>query len=184
MRASFQHHCERMKLELLLKQWDTQRNFPLAPDQISYGSKRKVWWQCEKGHNWQAAVNARTGCGTGCPVCAGRQVAARTMNGSGCPYCTGRKALPRFNDLATMAPDVAQQWHPTLNGTLTPQMVTVGSHRKVWWVCKQGHVWQAAIYSRTGPKKCGCPICAGRISKKKLMRYQTLLAEMKGVVQI
>ena len=63
LRESFQSYCERMELEVLIEQWDTQRNLPLAPDQISYGSKRKVWWQCEKGHRWQAAVHTRTGSG-------------------------------------------------------------------------------------------------------------------------
>lgn len=106
------------------------------------------------------------------------------MSGSGCPYCAGRKVLPGFNDLATLEPKVAAQWHPTLNGTLTPQMVTTGTHRKVWWECDLGHVWRAAIYSRTGLKKCGCPICAGRISKKRLARYRALLAEAEEVMGV
>ena len=29
-----------------------------------------------------------------------------------------------FNDLAAKAPDVAAQWHSTLNGNLTPQKLT------------------------------------------------------------
>ena len=103
------------------------------------------------------------------------------MSGSGCPYCAGRKVLPGFNDLATLEPKIAAQWHPTLNGGLTPDGVTVGCHRKVWWQCQEGHVWKAAIYSRAGPQKCGCPICAGRVSKKRLVRYQAALAEAKGV---
>ena len=106
------------------------------------------------------------------------------MRGSGCPYCAGRKVLPGFNDLATLEPEVARQWHPALNGTLTPQMVTTGSRRKVWWECDQGHVWKAAIYSRTGPKKCGCPVCAVKISKSRLARYQAVLAEAKEVIQV
>lgn len=55
-----------------------------------------------------------------------------------------------FNDLAAKAPDVAAQWHPTLNGNLTPEMVTSGSHRRVWWQCPLGHTWKAFVYSRTG----------------------------------
>ena len=55
-----------------------------------------------------------------------------------------------FNDLAAKAPDVAAQWHPTLNGNLTPEMVTPGSHRRVWWQCPLGHTWKAFVYSRTG----------------------------------
>ena len=58
------------------------------------------------------------------------------------------------------------QWMPVLYGMLTPRMVTTGSRKKVWWECPLGHVWKAAIYSRTGAKKCGCPVCAGKTGKK------------------
>lgn len=209
----------------LAAQWHPHRNGNLTPDKIAPGSNRRVWWICGKGHEWQAAVASRVSGGSGCPVCAGKKVVpgendlatrfpeiaaqwhpdrngaltprevtpyanrkvwwrcekghsyqaavgARTMRGSGCPYCAGKKVLAGFNDLATLEPEVAKQWHPTLNETLTPEMVTTGSHRKVWWECGQGHVWKAAIYSRTGPKKCGCPVCAGRISARRMERYR------------
>ena len=78
----------------------------------------------------------------------------------------GAMVLPGFNDLGTVEPEVARQWHPALNGTLTPELVTAGARRKVWWECDQGHVWKAAIYSRTGAQKCGCPVCAGRVRTK------------------
>ena len=74
----------------------------------------------------------------------------------------GAAVLPGFNDLATRDPAVAAQWHPTLNGALGPQDVTLGSSRKVWWLCPDGHVWKAVISSRTGPQHCGCPVCAGK----------------------
>ena len=61
---------------------------------------------------------------------------------------------------------MAAEWDPGLNGNLTPQMVTVGSHKKVWWRCAQGHVWKAVMYSRTGPKRCGCPVCAGKVRQR------------------
>ena len=70
-----------------------------------------------------------------------------------------------------------RQWHPTLNGNLTPQMVTTGSHRMIWWQCPQGHVWKAAIHSRAGPQKCGCPVCAGRVKPERLKRYAALMEE-------
>ena len=93
------------------------------------------------------------------------------MHGSCCPYCTGKKVLPGFNDLATLEPKIAA-WHPTLNGTLTPEMVTLGSHRKVWWQCPEGHVWKAVVYSRAGPQKCGCPVCAGKVKAARQQRYK------------
>ena len=67
-----------------------------------------------------------------------------------------------FNDLAAKAPEVAAQWHPTLNGNLTPEMVTPGSHRRVWWQCPLGHTWKAFVYSRTGAQRCGCAGTAGK----------------------
>ena len=118
------------------------RNGPLTPRQVTPTSNRKAWWLCPRGHSFQAVIAART-------------------NGSDCPYCSNRKVLKGFNDLATLHPRVAAEWHPTLNGALTPEQVTPGSRKKVWWRCAFGHVWKAVIYPRTGPKKCGCPVCAG-----------------------
>ena len=81
-----------------------------------------------------------------------------------------------FNDLKTRYPDIADQWHQELNGELTPETVLAGSNRKAWWICPQGHVWEAVIASRTGRKKTGCPVCAGNISKKARQRYERILA--------
>ena len=68
-----------------------------------------------------------------------------------------------------------QTWDPVLNGALTPAMVTPGSHKKVWWRCPENHVWKAVVYSRTSDKRCGCPVCAGKVSQKNLGRYQVPL---------
>lgn len=125
-------------------QWDAARNGTLTPQSITAYSNRAVWWRCEKGHSYHATV------------------AHRTKEGSDCPYCTGRKVLAGFNDLETLYPCLAAQWHPTRNGALTPQQVTRGSHRRVWWQCPLGHVWRAVVYSRTDERECGCPVCAGR----------------------
>ena len=47
-------------------------------------------------------------------------------------------------------PDIAEQWHPTLNGKLSPKDVTKGSNKRVWWKCDKGddHEWEAEISSR------------------------------------
>ena len=140
-------------------QWYAEKDGTLTPEQVSPYSNRKVWWRCDMGHPYQAVI------------------VARTTHGSGCPYCAGRKVLPGFNDLATVEPKIAAQWHPTLNGSLTPEQVTAGSHRKVWWQCPDGHIWKAVIYSRAGPQKTGCPVCAGRIQPARVERYRRMAAE-------
>lgn len=136
---TFQEYCERNAYELLL-QWDMQKNAPLTPKDVSIGSRKKVWWRCEQGHQWMGQVSVR-------------------VAGSGCPVCAGRRVLTGFNDLATTHPQLAVEWHPTKNGIKTPERVGRSYDRKVWWLCKKGHEWQATVKSRTYMAS-GCPICS------------------------
>ena len=142
MRESLASFCQRNDRADLLREWDSERNLPLTPETVSYGSKKKVWWTCAQGHHWQAAVHTRTGSGTGCP------------------YCSGRFPIPGENDLATKYPLLAQEWNTEKNGDLTPREVLPGSHRIVWWRCAHGHQWRAQIKSRVNG--AGCPVCTNR----------------------
>ena len=70
----------------------------------------------------------------------------------------------RFEDcFLTNYPELAKEWNYEKNGSLTPQTVSVGSGKKVWWRCDKGHEWQAQICGR---KKHGCPVCAIHRKKK------------------
>lgn len=162
MRISLYDYCVENSKTELLAQWDAEANLPMTPETVSYGSKYKAEWQCESGHRW----------------CA--QVWSRTTNHSDCPVCAGKTVVSGINDLKTKFPEIASQWHPTLNGTLTPEMVTCGSAKKVWWQCSEGHVWKAAIYSRTGVQKCGCPVCAGRVKKSKPYHYERIISDSEA----
>lgn len=53
---------------LLAKEWNYEKNNGLKPEDITYGSSKKVWWICSKGHEWQATPAHRVG-GRGCPIC-------------------------------------------------------------------------------------------------------------------
>lgn len=63
-------------------------------------------------------------------------------------------------DLKARHPALAEEWDGIKNGRLTPEEVQPGSTKKVWWRCRKGHSWQAAVSSRVAGK--GCPYCAGR----------------------
>ena len=141
------------------KEWHPTKNGSLTPEQVAPASNKKVWWICDKGHEYQATV------------------ASRTQRNGGCPYCANTKVLPGYNDLATLYPHVASQWHPTLNRPLTPDHILPGSRRKVWWQCKNGHIWQAVVYSRTGAQNSGCPFCTGYASGKRRARYERMLKD-------
>ena len=49
-------------------QWHPTKNGDLTPYDVTPGSGKKVWWKCEKGHEWDATVGDRTR-GRGCPHC-------------------------------------------------------------------------------------------------------------------
>ena len=55
----------------LAREWNYDKNGVLTPDKIRFGSKKKVWWKCALGHEWQAVVSSRTNpsSGRGCPIC-------------------------------------------------------------------------------------------------------------------
>ena len=142
MWKSLYEFCTERDEPTLLAQWHPARNGDLTPKDVSPGSERKVWWRCERGHEWQACVYAR-------------------CRGDGCPVCAGKTVVAGENDLASRFPDLAAQWHPRLNGDLPPDGVTAYSNRRVFWLCPQGHTYTAAVAARTR-QGCGCPYCAGQ----------------------
>lgn len=124
--------------------WHPVRNKTLTPELVTIASSKRVWWKGTCGHEWQSTV------------------AYEVLSGK-CPYCTGKRILKGFNDLASQKPDLAQQWNYQRNIDLAPDKVTVGSGKRVWWICEKGHEWQATIVTRTREdKKCGCPVCGNR----------------------
>lgn len=127
----------------LAKEWDSEKNGSLGPQNVMRGSGIKVWWKCTKGHEWITAPNKRTTEQTGCPV------------------CSNKKVLVGYNDLATMRPKLLAEWNTKKNGKVTPQDITMGTSRKVWWICKKGHEWCASPSNRI--KNRNCPICSKQL---------------------
>ena len=135
----------------IAKEWDYEKNIGLKPEMITPRNGRKVWWKCEKGHSYEATVANRTG-------------------GRGCPFCVGKKVLIGYNDLATTYPEIAKEWDHTKNKSLTPQNVTKGCNKKVWWLCERGHSYEQSPNNRTH-QNVGCPFCS---NKKVLPGYNDL----------
>lgn len=143
------------KLPEIAKEWNFERNGKLLPEFVTWRSNKKAWWKCAKGHEWEAVINSR--------------------KRAGCPFCSGRRALLGHTDLATTHPKIAEEWHPTKNGNLTPDIVSAGSGKMAWWKCAEGHEWEAAIYSRKSG--CGCPICA---RKRGAVNFQRTMLKRSG----
>lgn len=192
----------------LAAQWDFENNIGIEPKDITFGSKKKIWWLCDKGHSFQATPNRRTSMGTGCPICSNKmtipgisdfgaenpslldewnykqnkgldprcfssgsnkkvwwiceqghewEATIKSRKMANCPYCGHRKILKGFNDLATVNPELSEEWNYNRNELKKPFDFMANSHKKVWWICKAGHEWEATIVARN--KGAGCPLC-------------------------
>ena len=50
----------------LIREW-SDKNLPLTPDKVTFGSNKRVWWKGVCGHEWQTSVKARSN-GEKCPI--------------------------------------------------------------------------------------------------------------------
>lgn len=119
----------------ILSMWSPENK--ISPTEVMAKSNKKVKWVCEHGHTWEARISD-------------------VIAGKGCPVCSGNAVQEGVNDLATTHPSIAAEWHPIKNGSLTPQMVSFGSEKKVWWKDSEGNEWPERINKRTS-RKLGCP---------------------------
>lgn len=130
----------------LSKQWDFEKNKDYTPATISYKSRYKAYWIGICGHSWQAEVHHRA------------------ENNAGCPYCSSNKLLAGFNDLQTIYPELAKEWHPTLNEKSANE-VMAKSYKKFFWECPCCHYgkdgeWVVAPANRTlKGRETACPRC-------------------------
>lgn len=120
----------------LMEEWDYENNTEIDPTTVGRGSHEYVSWKCKIcGYRWTAQIYNRA-------------------NGKGCPCCANRVVVPGTNDLATTDPELAAEWHPTLN-SLKPTEVTRGQSKKIYWICtKCGNVWQDTLNHRSRGRGC------------------------------
>jgi hypothetical protein len=126
----------------LLKEWDYEKN-TIDLETLTYGSNKKVWWLCSKNHSFSSTPK--------------NKFRSTEKKYKGCPYCSNQK-VGYGNDLKTNFPDIAKEWDYEKNST-TPKDYTLGSDKKVFWLCSKNHSFESKIYSRTFQQK-GCPYCS------------------------
>ena len=134
-----------------MEEWDYEKNkeLGLTPGNVSYGSKKKVYWvlpydDSNTGKHfvfeWQATIKDR-------------------KNGIGCPYLANQAVWQGFNDLASQNKQLASEWHPTLNGNLKPTDIVVSSNKKVWWLCPTCGYSYINSVSKRHIRNQSCPEC-------------------------
>ena len=125
----------------IAKKWHSSLNEKGADEVFSH-SCQKAWWVCDKDvrHVFSAKVSHLT---------EGRII---------CPICSNQKIVVGINDLSTTHPNLLKEWDYEKN-KITPQEVTFGTNKKVWWKCSKMHGWRATIVSRAGKQQTDCPEC-------------------------
>jgi len=88
----------------LIKEWHPIKNGNLLPSNISYKSVKKIWWYLPYNDpitgkyfefEWESSLRTRT------------------ILGIGCPFLSGHAVWREYNDLETLYPKLAAEWHPT-----------------------------------------------------------------------
>ena len=106
----------------LMEKWDLVRNDIEGkdPSVLTYMSTVKAWFRCENhDHSWYAKIYS-------------------VSEGSGCGICAGRQVCPGFNDFKTIFPDKAALWDFDKN-TLNPTEVYARTTKDFWFICEQAH---------------------------------------------
>lgn len=124
------------------KEWNYKKNNNLTPDQVTYSSKKKVWWICKNGHEWEQRIDSR----------------ARYQN-SQCPICK-QKALLEKNSFAVKYPELCSLWNEQKNAGQTPYDFSYASNKVVWWKCDKNHEWQMSFnHMKNIKSEQKCPYC-------------------------
>ena len=145
----------------LSKEWHPVKNGELTPNNIAIRSNKVVWWYLPYDDSvsgkhfdfeWKASVNNRV------------------SHNCGCPYLSGQKVWRGYNDLETKCPELSKEWHPVKNGELTPNNITAGSNKVVWWYLPYDDPvsgkhfdfeWKASVNNRVS-HNFGCPYLSGK----------------------
>lgn len=137
---------------LVASRWHPTKNGEITPGDVTSGTNKKAWWQCpiDPRHEWQSIIS--------------------DQRRYGCPICSGNLVVSGINDLETLSPKIAAEWHPTKNEDLTATQVSASSNVRVWWLCEQAHEWKTTISHRTG-NHSGCPRCRASSGEKALLLW-------------
>jgi hypothetical protein len=129
----------------LASQWDPEKNSGVAFATLDATHASPLWWRCPNGHGFQRP-----------PL--------RMLADDVCPTC----ALAKVS-LLVVVPNVAAEWHPTKNA-VAPNEVEFDHAMNAWWVCPNGHEYQATVRSRTKSNR-RCPTCYGGWSLENIRAF-------------
>jgi superfamily II DNA or RNA helicase len=139
----------------LVPLWNAEKNGDRSPSTVDVAHAGNAWWRCPKGHDFQRPplIMIRD---SDCPICA-----------------VAEKSLAITNQA------VAAEWHPKRNGEITPTQVGADHVMNAWWLCPNGHEYQATVRSRARGSR-SCPTCYGGWSLENIRAFVKSLLSHVG----
>ena len=126
---SFKQWCLEGAYNTLLELYENTEN-ELKSNQIAFASSKTVNLKCRKcDMEWKEKLY---------------RVTQRTKKE--CPYCNHKRPSKKYNVVAEM-PILEKEWNYELNSK-QPTEYLPNSNKKVWWKCKNGHIWEDTIINR------------------------------------
>ncbi|MFB8168294.1 zinc-ribbon domain-containing protein [Kitasatospora purpeofusca] len=111
------------------------------------GDGRARRFRCPQGH--EVSATPHTYLRVGCLACSDQELLASLLQADDIEPAPFR-----------LSPEIAAQWHPTLNGRISLAKISPGSRKAVWWREPDcGHEWQDTPAQRQKGQRLRCPVC-------------------------
>lgn len=126
------------------------KNCDVSAEEVTARSQRRLLWECEYGHEWEATV------------------ANRTL-GNGCRECNFFRVYEE-NRFSEIHPNLAREWSG--KNTIYPDEVSQSSGKEILWECEDcSYEWMRTVKSRV--ESPGCPSCytSGSLQEKSLRDF-------------
>lgn len=139
------------KFPHLIKNW-SPKNLK-GPHEYTHQSAQKIWWLCDIcRYEWFRLIT--------------------DASRGGCPSCSGL-VLSDKNRLSILFPQLLEEWDYNKNISFSPDKISIGSHEKIWWICKKcNYSWEAILSNRARVKKAsGCAKCNRSKGENKIEEF-------------
>ena len=131
----------------LMAMWASDLNEE-DPHNVSAYTKKMYWWRCPECGKVEYSSPDKKHEYSHCGDCGNKMIGI-----------TRRKnEVSRKGSFGDQHPHLAKEWHPTMNGDVTPYDITSGCGECFYWKCKYGHVFRTSPQERVN-RHAGCPTC-------------------------
>lgn len=155
----------------MMAMWDYENN-AISPNKVlAHSTIIECYWKCPICGKLEKAAPDKKYEAKTCWDC-GNKIAGVTRR---------KSEVQRKGSFAQHHPHLAKEWHPTLNGNVTPYDVTSGCGDEFYWQCKYGHTYKTTVVERV-TRHAGCPTC--KTSLRTSFTEQAIAFYLSKVVKV